>query len=172
MHHLCADSFPNQEFLSRSQVADLFNVSPSTVTRWADEGKLIYTRTLGGHRRYRKQSVLALAPIFSQEEECVKTATINLPAMFGDHHVNTVHQLLTQLAGVQEVWASAANRLVQISYDPETQTAQEIQARLTAAGYPAQILEAQPDPVLAGTGKDPAWAGLNLRMTQTHPSGD
>lgn len=35
----------------------MFRVDPKTVTRWANEGKLTPTRTLGGHRRYRKSEV-------------------------------------------------------------------------------------------------------------------
>jgi hypothetical protein len=43
--------------LTASEVAALFRVDPRTVGRWADDGKLIHTRTPGGkngkgHRRY------------------------------------------------------------------------------------------------------------------------
>ncbi|HTO87944.1 MAG TPA: helix-turn-helix domain-containing protein [Thermoanaerobaculia bacterium] len=40
------------EFLSRSQVASLFGVSASTVTRWARLGLLRTVRTPGGHYRF------------------------------------------------------------------------------------------------------------------------
>ena len=40
-----------------SDLADLFGVNPKTVIRWADEGKLPYFRTPGGHRRYRAEDV-------------------------------------------------------------------------------------------------------------------
>jgi excisionase family DNA binding protein len=40
------------EFLSRSQVARLFGVSVSTVTRWARTGLLPAVRTPGGHYRF------------------------------------------------------------------------------------------------------------------------
>lgn len=39
-------------FLSRSEVARLFGVSPSTVTRWARTGLIQTVRTPGGHYRY------------------------------------------------------------------------------------------------------------------------
>ncbi len=39
-------------FLSRGQVAQLFGVSLSTVTRWARLGLLPAVRTPGGHYRY------------------------------------------------------------------------------------------------------------------------
>jgi excisionase family DNA binding protein len=40
------------EILSTAEVARLFSVSPGTVTRWADAGKLHSFRTVGGHRRF------------------------------------------------------------------------------------------------------------------------
>jgi excisionase family DNA binding protein len=40
------------EFLSRGQVARLFGVSVSTVTRWARVGLLKAVRTPGGHYRF------------------------------------------------------------------------------------------------------------------------
>jgi excisionase family DNA binding protein len=40
------------EFLSRGEVAQLFGVSASTVTRWARLGLLPAFRTPGGHYRF------------------------------------------------------------------------------------------------------------------------
>ena len=45
----------NREFLSRREVARLFGVSPSTVTRWARGGLVASVRTPGGHYRFRAQ---------------------------------------------------------------------------------------------------------------------
>jgi excisionase family DNA binding protein len=41
-------------------------VSPKTVSRWAQEGKLPYLRTLGGHRRFPDQEIRALLETLSQ----------------------------------------------------------------------------------------------------------
>jgi len=40
------------------EVARVFSVSPSTVTRWAMDGKLTSCRTLGGHRRFYAQVII------------------------------------------------------------------------------------------------------------------
>ncbi|WP_344899500.1 BldC family transcriptional regulator [Actinomadura meridiana] len=48
------------ELLTPGEVATMFRVDPKTVTRWAQTGKLTSVRTLGGHRRYRKEEVVAL----------------------------------------------------------------------------------------------------------------
>jgi excisionase family DNA binding protein len=48
-------------YLRTSEVAGLLQVSPKTVSRWAQEGKLPFLRTLGGHRRYPDSEIRALA---------------------------------------------------------------------------------------------------------------
>ncbi|MGO1286494.1 MAG: BldC family transcriptional regulator [Brachybacterium sp.] len=48
------------ELLTPAEVAKMFHVDPKTVTRWAQAGKLTYMRTLGGHRRYRRNEVVEL----------------------------------------------------------------------------------------------------------------
>jgi len=48
-------------YLRTAQVAELLHVSPKTVSRWAQEGRLPYLRTLGGHRRYPDREIRALA---------------------------------------------------------------------------------------------------------------
>jgi len=38
--------------LTPAEVAALYRVATRTVTRWADSGRLLCVRTLGGHRRF------------------------------------------------------------------------------------------------------------------------
>lgn len=45
------------DLMTPGEVAELFGVDPKTVTRWAAAGKLSALRTLGGHRRYRRDEV-------------------------------------------------------------------------------------------------------------------
>lgn len=47
------------DLLTPAEVAAMFRVDPKTVTRWAKSGKLLSTRTLGGHRRFRREDIEA-----------------------------------------------------------------------------------------------------------------
>jgi excisionase family DNA binding protein len=50
----------SEALLTPAEVATMFRVDPKTVTRWAQDGKLSFIRTLGGHRRYKEAEVRAL----------------------------------------------------------------------------------------------------------------
>ena len=53
-------------YLRTAQVAELLHVSPKTVSRWAQEGRLPYLRTLGGYRRYPDREIRALLETLSE----------------------------------------------------------------------------------------------------------
>jgi excisionase family DNA binding protein len=53
-------------YLRTAQVAELLHVSPKTVRRWAQEGRLPYLRTLGGHRRYPDAEIRAQVETLSE----------------------------------------------------------------------------------------------------------
>ena len=48
-------------FLTTGQVAKLFEVSPSTVARWAREGKLPVITTPSGRRKFPRETIERLA---------------------------------------------------------------------------------------------------------------
>jgi excisionase family DNA binding protein len=48
-------------YLKTAEVAEMLHVSPKTVTRWAKDGKLPHSRTLGGHRRFPAEEIKKLA---------------------------------------------------------------------------------------------------------------
>ncbi len=48
------EGHPTEELLTRSEVAEILGVSPTTVTRWAREGRLPCQKTLGGHHRFER----------------------------------------------------------------------------------------------------------------------
>jgi excisionase family DNA binding protein len=47
-------------FLAAGEVAELLHVSPKTISRWANEKKLPFVRTIGGHRRFDPAVVAAV----------------------------------------------------------------------------------------------------------------
>jgi excisionase family DNA binding protein len=48
-------------------VAAILQVSPKTIARWAQQGRLPCQRTLGGHRRYPEPAIRELAASLVQE---------------------------------------------------------------------------------------------------------
>lgn len=46
-----------ERLLTREEVAEVFNVSPRTVTEWARSGRFPSTRTPGGQYRFRESDV-------------------------------------------------------------------------------------------------------------------
>jgi len=49
------------EYLRPGEVARILHVSPKTVNRWANEGRLPCIVTLGGHRRFPRVEIEAVA---------------------------------------------------------------------------------------------------------------
>ncbi|MCL4303859.1 MAG: helix-turn-helix domain-containing protein [Anaerolineae bacterium] len=126
---------PDSRLLTRSEVAKIFQVAPSTITRWAEAGKLPSVKTLGGHRRYAATLVLDLVKDDIKEEISMEKVTISVPAMYGDHHVLEVRGLLLKLAGVAEVNASSCFQMVAVTFDPAKVTVPQIKATLEEGGY-------------------------------------
>lgn len=54
-------SRPRPAFLRASEAAELLGVSAKTVSRWAKDGRIAHVVTLGGHRRFPREAVEALA---------------------------------------------------------------------------------------------------------------
>ena len=48
-------------YLRAGEAAEILQVSPKAICRWAMDGKLPFQRTLGGHRRYPEQAIRELA---------------------------------------------------------------------------------------------------------------
>ena len=46
-----------RQLMTTYEVATHFSVSPKTVRRWADTGKLSHIKTLGGHTRFHADDV-------------------------------------------------------------------------------------------------------------------
>jgi excisionase family DNA binding protein len=54
-------------YLLTGEVAEVFGVSPKTIARWAQQGRLPHRKTLGGHRRYDRAVITDLAAGLRQE---------------------------------------------------------------------------------------------------------
>jgi excisionase family DNA binding protein len=68
MHSQSARPAPSAAtFLRSAQVAAILQVSPKTISRWAQQVRLPYQRTLGGHRRYPEPAIRELAASLLQE---------------------------------------------------------------------------------------------------------
>jgi copper chaperone CopZ len=69
----------------------------------------------------------------------MESFSLKVPAMYGDHHVIAARELLLNLAGVTDVYASSSFRLVEVQYDPTQITPQEIESTLDEAGYLGEL---------------------------------
>ena len=141
----------DDRLLTRAEVAEIFQVSPSTITRWAEAGKLPSVKTRGGHHRYEARAVMELARYLipekiEQKEIEMEQTLVKVPTMYGDHHVIEVRRLLLEMRGVEDVNASSCFHSVEVSYDPEQVSVEEVQAKLEEVGY----LDELPIPVETG----------------------
>ncbi len=96
--------------------------------------------------------------------------TLDLPSMYADHHVLRVRDALSALEGIQELYASSAWQQLMVTYDPKKIQPEGIEEALTQAGYSPQ--EAPRPALVEATAikRDPQWAALDMRMTQTQPA--
>ncbi len=60
---------------------------------------------------------------------------LDLPTMYGDHHVVEVRRLIMELPGVEEVYASSGFRFIEVKYDESKLVPEQIKAALDSAGY-------------------------------------
>jgi copper chaperone CopZ len=98
----------------------------------------------------------------------MEKVVLEVPTLWADHHVLKVRDALANLEGVDDMYVSSAWKQVLVSYDAAKTTPAAIEKALADAGYPVGEGEL---PVLALPGtrlRDPQWAVLGLRMTETN----
>jgi copper chaperone CopZ len=98
----------------------------------------------------------------------MEKVVLEVPTLWADHHVLKVRDALAKLEGVDDMYVSSAWKQVLVSYDAAKTTPAAIEKALADAGYPVGEGEL---PVLALPGtrlRDPQWAVLGLRMTETN----
>ena len=62
------------DWISTKKVMSLLGVGSTTIKRWADNGTLANTRTVGGHRRFRRDAV---ERFLRQQSATAKDSTID-----------------------------------------------------------------------------------------------
>lgn len=96
----------------------------------------------------------------------MNTLVVEVPAMYGDHHVLRVRQALLGIKGVDEVMASAARRRVVVKFDETVTSPESIGTALAEAGYtPDAIIPASELPKRHQDGS--AWFTVLERITTT-----
>ncbi len=68
----------------------------------------------------------------------MQQVTLNIPKMSCGHCTMTVEGAGSALAGVSSIKADLGTKLVEVSYDEDTVTLEEIRQALAAAGYPPE----------------------------------
>ena len=69
----------------------------------------------------------------------MKTVEFEVPAMYGDHHVIEVRRILLELPGVEDVYASSAFHVIEVTYDPDKINDQELSDKLEEMGYLGEL---------------------------------
>jgi copper chaperone CopZ len=69
----------------------------------------------------------------------METKVFEAPALYADHHVTEVRQILLELPGVSEVYVSSAFQVIEVKFDPKKIKAEKIAARLEEAGYLGEL---------------------------------
>jgi copper chaperone CopZ len=96
----------------------------------------------------------------------MEKVTFSVPAMWADHHTLAVREALGEVAGVEEVLASALYKDVLIKYDPAVASADGLADVLAEAGYKIAAAPALPAyPERIDDASD--WFQFQERITET-----
>jgi len=69
----------------------------------------------------------------------METKAFEAPALFGDHHVSEVQRILRELPGVEDVYASSAFQVIEVTFDEAKISAGQIATQLEKAGYLGEV---------------------------------
>jgi copper chaperone CopZ len=69
----------------------------------------------------------------------MKTITLELPMMFGDHHVTEVKKILLGIPGVDEVYASSSFHIVEVTFDDNKVDEDLVKSKLEETGYLGEL---------------------------------
>ncbi len=173
------------DLLTTTEAARLVGVGASTIKRWADQGVLPHVKTAGGHRRYRRAAVLALAvagdsardaagPAASAVESDRSPAAALVDALLaGPQH--RVQAMLLEGRARHARWADAADELAlaltelgarycagTISIADEHQASERLARALALLGDALPVAASAPRCLLASADGDDHTLGLAL----------
>lgn len=69
----------------------------------------------------------------------IEQATLTAPDISCDHCVATVQETVSALEGVSQVEASEETKKIEVSFDPQRVSLDQIRKALGEAGYPATV---------------------------------
>ncbi len=69
----------------------------------------------------------------------MKKVEFEVPAVYGDHHVLEVRKALLEISGVEDVYASSAFHVVEVTYDPKKVSEEAIKNKLEEMGYLSEL---------------------------------
>ena len=83
--------------------------------------------------------------------------SLELPTMYGDHHVIEVRRILLEFDGVKDVYASSGFRVVEVEYDSKKTPKKDLVAALDTAGYTGDFAMALESSVPANEQRESAY---------------
>ena len=98
----------------------------------------------------------------------MEKVVLEVPTLWADHHVLKVRDALTNLEGVEDVYASSAWKQVLVSYDSAKTDPATIEKALAQAGYPVGEGEVAVLTLPSERRRDPKWEVLGARATETN----
>lgn len=93
---------------------------------------------------------------------------LDVPALYGDHHVLKVRDALAELEGIDELYASSSWKQLMLTYDPKQVKPEEIEDVLREAGYPPGEGDTPILVEVSSIKRDPQWEVLGSRVTETN----
>ena len=82
---------------------------------------------------------------------------LELPSMYGDHHVIEVRRILFELEGVSEVYASSGFRAIEVEYNSKRTPKKDLVAALENAGYTGDFAMALESSIPANEQRESAY---------------
>ena len=83
--------------------------------------------------------------------------SLELPSMYGDHHVKEVRRILLDFDGVNEVYASSGFQAVEVDYNSKKTPKKDLIAALENAGYTSDFVIPEESSIPANEQREDAY---------------